>query len=129
MLSLGYARVLIGLLVHVRCCAQRLYILTTSKDSGGHESLAPLFWGSWAEKLGTPALAHRELESLECKTRTFITFSIGVLTYLLPGMISCINVPEEISKAASNHFTFTDAGTGMTAVEINVGHRRISCMI
>ncbi len=54
MLSLGYARVLIGLLVHVRCCAQRLYILTTSKDSGGHESLAPLFWGSWAEKFGNP---------------------------------------------------------------------------
>ncbi len=54
MLSLGYAHVLIGLLVHVRCCAQRLYILTTSKDSGGRESLAPLFWGSWAEKFGNP---------------------------------------------------------------------------
>ncbi len=53
-LSLGYAHVLIGLLVHVRRCAQRLYILTTSEDSGGHESLAPLFWGLWAEKFGNP---------------------------------------------------------------------------
>ncbi len=53
-LSLGYALVLIGLLVHVRRCAQRLYILTTSEDSGGRESLAPLFWGSWAEKFGNP---------------------------------------------------------------------------
>ncbi len=42
------------LLVHVRRCAQRLYILTTSEDSGGRESLAPLCWGSWAEKFGNP---------------------------------------------------------------------------
>ncbi len=51
-LSLGYAHVWIGLLVHVRRCAQCLYILTTSEDGGGRESLAPLFWGSWAEKFG-----------------------------------------------------------------------------
>ncbi len=51
---LGYAHVLIGLLVHVRRCTQRLYILTTSEDSGGRESLAPLFWGSSAEKFGNP---------------------------------------------------------------------------
>ncbi len=51
---LGYAHVLIGLLMHVRRCVQRLYILTTSEDSGGRESLAPLFWGSWAEKFGSP---------------------------------------------------------------------------
>ncbi len=38
---------MIGLLVHVRRCAQRLYILTTSEDSRGRESLAPLFWGVW----------------------------------------------------------------------------------
>lgn len=44
-------------------------------------------------------------------------------------MISYINVPEEISKAATKHFTFTDAGTGMTAVEIIVGYGGISCMI
>lgn len=54
MLSLGYAQVLIGLLVHVRRCAQRLYILTTSEDIGGRESLAQLFWVSWAEKFGNP---------------------------------------------------------------------------
>ncbi len=53
-LSLGYAHVWIGLLVNVRHCAQRLYILTTSEDSGGRESLAPLFWGSRAEKFGNP---------------------------------------------------------------------------
>ncbi len=38
----------------MRRCAQCLYILITSEDSGGRESLAPLFWGSWAEKFGNP---------------------------------------------------------------------------
>ncbi len=53
---LGYARVLIGLLMHVRRCVQRLYILTTSEDSGGRESLAPLFWGRGLKSLGAPDL-------------------------------------------------------------------------
>ncbi len=54
MLSLGYAHVLIGLLVHVRCCAQHLYILTTSKDSGGHWHR--YFGGRGMKSLGTPDL-------------------------------------------------------------------------
>ncbi len=53
-LSLGYAHICIGLLVHVRRCAQCLYILTTSEDGGGRESLAPLFWGRGLKSLGTP---------------------------------------------------------------------------